>query len=541
MNFNNDNEVIDFVKKHAKPEQWVIKARDRHKELNALITGKGFLEVLINRIEGLENEQKAVARKKYSKDIRDVYNRIMSPRYNVFSAAGGSVNNNLKSNSLKEKLIESLANFKGQKSIKKYLSEEYFKLADVDPNGVMFLEYMEDKDIYPTYKSINDIRYYIANGQLLDVVMFEPKPRLIGGKIQGEEIRVVDAVNDYTIIKIGNTYTVNPDKTFKHPFGQVPGFVLSEKEDTGSKVRQSSIFPIEELMKDYARDKSVLTIYKFQHGFPKEWRYVNKCKTCNGTGKNGENVCKTCNGKGDPTVNDVTDMHVLRLPREGDPVIAPNVMGFISPDIATWNQLKESLKDNEETMESTSWGTKRVTNATNETATGRYIDVQPVMNRLSEYSHTAEWVHNLLAHLTENWVNGSPKENQEYHVAYGNRFIIESQDVLLEKYSDARTKGDNTTVLDKLLNEYLWSKYQNNIPELEKALKKKEVEPYVHLSSQETYNFFGSEEAYKKVLFVKFWDNANTDLTVEQLTKDFNTYVEENKLVINNNQTSTNE
>ena len=210
----------------------------------------------------------------------------MKKRQNVFDANGGSENTTISNKTIKEAFNNRLSNFKANKSLYKYLSENYFNLTDIDPNGVIMLEYKkveDDFDLYPSYKSIDDIRYYEEKGQLVDYIVFEP---VIEPKTSTKTWRFVDDSNDYTFLEIAGEFTVVPDKTFEHPFGKPPCIILSEWEKIGCKERLSAVHPVIELSKDYARDKSVLTIYKFQNGIPLHWRYGSfKCKPCHGTGK----------------------------------------------------------------------------------------------------------------------------------------------------------------------------------------------------------------------------------------------------------------
>ena len=522
MEFKDETEVINFIKKHQKAPQWVDAARKNHETLNALVTGKDFHKVLIKQIEKIESKDRAAARLKYSKDIRDMFDRVMQPRTNVFTASGGSVHNNIKNKAQKEKFIKSLAQFKGQKSIKKYLSEDFFRLGDTDPNGLMFLEYNADIDIFPTYKSINDIRYYSSDGQLLDVLLFEPDT-IVKAKASFIKWRVVDDKKDWTVIQSGTSYTVSEDATFEHPFGRVPGTILSDRQEMGSELRVSYLFPVVELSKDYARDKSILTIYKFQHGFPRHWRYVDQCRHCQGTGKTGQDdSCGNCGGTGSMRSNDVTDITTLEMPRDSDSaIITPNVEGFISPDLETWTQYNEDLTTNELLIDSTMWGTMRVKQGGSETATGRFIDVQPVKNKLDIFSDNVEWVDNQLSEWVENWVAGMPKEESEYHKSYGRNYIIESSDTLEEKYNKSRESGVNSTVLDKLLDEWILSVYQNNPILLNQMQKKRLVEPYIHLDITKVNEIFGAKEANTIVMFVDFWESADKNKTTEELSKEF--------------------
>lgn len=518
------------------PSKWVTDARENHKTLNALVLGIGFDKVLIEKIEKIESEARAKSRKKHSKDIRDMFHRVMQPRTSIFTASGGSVTNDISSKKNKEKFIGHLTHFKGQKSIKKYLSENFFRLEDTDPNGLIFLEYLGKEEIAPTYKSINDIRTYKSNGQLLEVLMFEPVmvKEKDGSASAHQEWRVVDDKKDYRFLENGGVFTLIKEKTFDHPFGKVPGTILSDIQVTGSELRASPLFFIEALAKDYARDKSIKTIYKFLHGFPRHWRYESKCRLCQGTGKDGTKICKVCNGKGNLRINDVTDITIIELPREDDPIITPDVEGFIAPDLDTWRQFNTDLRDAEDLIDSTMWGTARVKEGGGkETATGRFIDVQPVMNRLDNFTDNVEFTHNQLAGWVENWVNGSPVENSKFHITYGRNFIIESPAAVLEKYTEAREKGDNNTILDKLLDEYILSKYQSNPMMLENMQTKRIVEPYIHQSINEVFEIFGSTEANKIVLFVDFWEQVErNDKTPEELKKEFDTFFTTNNTIL---------
>lgn len=525
MVFKDEQEVFKYIRKHQTAHKWVDEARKNHKVLKALVFGKDFHEVLIRQIEKIESAARAEARKRYSKDIRDMFDRVMQPRTSIFSASGGSVESNISSKQNKTKFLKHLTHFKGQKSIKKYLSEVFFRLEDTDPNGLIFMEYFKDENIFPTYKSINDIRDYISNGQLLEVVLFEPKT--IVHKTRGTwiEWRVVDDKKDWRIKEQAGTFTVIEDLTFEHPFGKVPGIILSDHQKMGSELRISPLFPVEELSKDYARDKSIKTIYKFQHGFPRHWRYVKECRPCQGTGKNGTEQCLVCDGKGEIQRNDITDVQTIALPREDDPIITPNVEGFVAPDLATWERFNEDMRDMEDLIESTMWGTRRLREGGNETATGRFIDVQPVMNKLGIFTDNVEWVHNRLANWVLDWVNGKAQKEELFHITYGRRFIIESPDIILERYTESRIKGDNNTILDKQLDEYILSKYQTNPLLLEEMQKKRLVEPYIHQSIKEVNDIFGAAEADKIVLFVDFWETADISKSAEELKVDFEAFI----------------
>jgi hypothetical protein len=540
-----EQEAKDLVKEHSeKVEQWVKDARAQSKTLKALVNGDGFHEELIEHIEHLESQDRAEVRRKYSKDIRDLFHRVMGKRQNVFDANGGSEQINITSEKIKEEFEERLSNFKANKSLYTYLSENYFNLTDVDPNGIIMLEYKakeDDFDLYPSYKSIEDIRYYKHDGQVVDYLVFEPK---INKETTAKTWRFVDDKTDWTFLELSGTFTKVPNKTFEHPFGKVPAIILSEDCITGSEVRISPVNPILELSKDYARDKSVLTIYKFQKGNPIHWRYGDvKCKTCRGLGKVGDKTCTACDGKGQPKKQDVSDVYYIPIPKDDQPVLGDKIAGYSSPDLETWKQYKEDLRDAELLIEDTIWGTDKThqSKQNSETATGRYIDIQPISNTLNSDSDVAEYVYNTLANWVLNFVDRTKDKNEHlYNRSFGRRYIIESPDVLMEKYGEAKKNGDNNTILDKLLEELILSKYKSDPYMQNIMLKKSKVEPYLHLSTKEVYGYFGNIEANKKVLFQKFWQDADKEKTAEQLITEFEEYFNINNK-LKQNESSTKE
>jgi hypothetical protein len=545
-----DIEAITLIKELSKEglPDWVTTARKNSKIYEALINGENFSNVLIEQIEHIESPKKAVARRKYSKDIRDVFERVMKQRENVFQANGGSEKLILNNDNIRKIFETAQSNFKSNKSVFKYLSEEYFNLADIDPNGVMFLEYKinnTSKKVYPTYKSINDIYTYMPNGQKMEYIAFQPEEKILNDKTTVKYWRLVDDLNDRILTEIGEDVIIFSQ--FTHPFGEVPGLILSEKEKIGTNIRLSNIEKITELAKDLARDKSILTIYKFQKGYPIHWRYVTQCRTCQGAGRYGKtgNKCNSCEGHGYIKNTDVTDIVTLPIPDSDQPKIAPDIAGYVSPDFEAWRQYKEDIKDFETIMKDTIWGTNIYVSQNKnlqetETATGRYIDVQPIINTLNDYADTVEYMDNTICNWLLNFYDPVKNKFENIYVkTYGRRYIIENPDVILTKYQEAKKTSDSSTILDKLLEEFILSKYKNDSMMQNIMLKKKDIEPYVHLTFDQVGDKFGPDEAFKKELFNKFWSQCNQYDTVENLKKQFEQYVVENKIDFGKNNLNT--
>jgi hypothetical protein len=522
-----EDQIQKILKKNSKiTPSWIMEARDYRDTLFALIEGEDF-DKLLEKVEHIEGTKKAVARRKYARNVKDMFERLLRMTDNIYSATGGIKRYIGLSDSEKETLVKSLSNVRGGESLESWLENNWKQLYHLDPNGIIFLEYMEGLDPYPTYKSIKSIRNYLQNGQKLEWLLFEPVELEDGVK----EWRLVDDEKDYTIIQNGETFTIDEDDSFEHGFGKTPALVNSNINKIGYKnLRLSPVDKIIEIAKEYSRDLSIKTIYKFLQGFPKHWRYTAPCPDCHGTGKDGEDTCGTCNGTGETTRNDVTDEIRLAIPEADEVVLAPNVAGYITPDLETWDKFTEELQQLEDLMTLTHWGSIVNTEAV-QTATETVIDTQPTIQRLNKYSDVAE---NMEKQLTEMIANhlfpNKDKGEQVASINYGRNFIIEALSTVLERYQSSKTAGDNATILDRQYQEYLLSKYKSDPVGLKIAMLKSKVEPYIHYTAEQVAELMGAEEGQKKVLFDDFWKTVTDyDQDAEKLQNDFLTWFERQK------------
>lgn len=536
MVFKDDNEAIVYLKKHEKLSTDFKEMRDYSNTLKALVNGEDFIEELICKIENIESSLKAKARESYSRSIKDLFSRLFQPIDNIYYATGGVKDYDIKNDTIRNKYLKQIANIRDNKTLSEWVQTYAIQLYNTDPNGVIFLEYKTspELDVYPTYKSINKIKYYEAKGQLLEYIIFEPKI-----KDKKTYVRIVDDLVDRTFEKTGNDYVLVEDLTFPHPFGQVPAVICSNIQLAGEDEKLAPIDSIIEPAKEYARDQSFLTLYKVYKGNPLFWQYVQYCGECSGTGKSGEDKCANCNGKGKLTSkSDVTDVIELSIPEEKEsPMVAPNIAGFISPDIDVWTKYEETLKMLEEQIYKSHWGTSYGMNNVQglKTATEVTFDKQPLENQLNKYADFAEYVEWKLSEWILNLLDTTKTDKQESKVTInlGRRYIIESYDVLLERYEKSVLAEENSVVLDKLFAEYLGAKYRNNPIDLQINLLKARIEPYLHLPLSNVNTIFGNVEAQRKVLFHDWW-NSLKDFSKEDsvLINDFNIWFEQNKKTI---------
>ena len=117
MIFKEEQQIFNYIRDNQKLSKWVSDAREYHKRLLALIDGEGFNELLINQIEHIEGSQKAIARKKYARSIKDFYERLLRLTDNIYSSTGGVKRFENLTTSQIEELQEHLANVKGGQTL----------------------------------------------------------------------------------------------------------------------------------------------------------------------------------------------------------------------------------------------------------------------------------------------------------------------------------------------------------------------------------------------------------------------------------------
>lgn len=533
-----DEQALELIKNNQAVNPKLDSMRENSSMLYALVEGDMFKEKLIDQIEFIEGSDKSIARKKYSRDIQDFFERLFQPLENIWYATGGNKVYDIEDQDIKKEFLHTISNIKDSNTLSHWIQNTGINLSHVDPNGIMFMEYTSTpkKEVYPTYKSINDIRHYEKRGQLLEYIIFEPTQ----AEFLGQDVklwRIVDDETDRTFVELGQDLILSDEMSFPHPFGEVPALLNSNIVKTGMDYRLSPITPILGLSKEYARDQSIKTIYKFTQGFPIHWRYVTECDDCKGRGKDEKgDKCSFCDGRGYLTKGDVTDVVTLPVPTADQATIAPDIAGHIKPDNETWNQYTAELATLERIATLTFWGTPLNSIETfggRKTTTEVLFNKQPIENRLNKYADYSEFIEWKMSEWILNFIDKQKERNENNIVInYGRDYVIEPSDTILKRYEEAKGKQENDVIMDELFRQYLQATYRTNPIELAKNLVKSEIEPYLHQTLKDIFDVFGSEEAQRKILFSKWWGTlikSDYIKTKEQLSSEYDIWFDKNK------------
>jgi hypothetical protein len=524
LDFNKIKETI----KAGTPD-WVSIARKYSKKLEVHINGIGTAEYL-SQVTGYENDRQYRLREKYATSNKFVFENLLRPVDKVFSANGGSKLLNTKTEQSNKILSEKLSNLVEGYPVRKWIEQVQSNKYYTDPSGVCFFEW-EGVETYPTFKNINSIRNYESDGRQIEWILFEPEKRIDakGVELPGDFYRFVDDEKDYLIYVVDEHFTIIEDETFDNPWGYVPAFTNSNISDSTLSYHISPIDSVIELADHYLRTNSVKNIYEFLHGYPIFWAYVEPCRTCDGTGLYDGKTCHTCNGDGHTFTKDVSDIIKLKPPRTTDePQLAPDVAGYVQPDLDVWREQREELDWLWGLMHFSMWGTAQQDQAENETATAAFIDVQPVNDRLNKFADAFEQTEKLVTdilgdfYLLENY-NGAS-------INYGRRFLVEPPDIIWKKYITAKKDGAPKVSLDYLLTQYYQSEFKDDVEGLITAQKGIKIEPFIHSTSAEI-NLLPvmNEDKLAKFYFNEFWRSLKQQdiilKDVEVLKAEFETYL----------------
>lgn len=535
-------EIVELIESNNEPKKWVSKARIYSETLQALIDGKGFKKQLI-QVDHVESDRKILSRQKYTFSTKDLSTRAKSNIKALWSAQGGSkIYAHLTDQRERDTLIEAITNIRGGQSLEQWNEAHWINIYHTDPSGVTVMEYDVEKKIkpYPVYHSINTIRDYESNGINVEWILFEPIEIKLENGDTIKKWRFIDDLFDWSIIEKtkeqDSHYQLDEDNTFENPFQQPPVLINSNIVDSSTGDRLSPFDPIIELLKEFLRDKSIKTQFKFLQGFPLFWRYVQYCSECTGTGvqlddNNVEIKCSGCDGDKIVGRRDVTDVIELPIPTEDAPTLT-TLGGWMNPDPEILNSFNEELKLLEETIIITLWGVL-LEQGTQVTATEKIIDLDSIIKKLNEYSHAAEQMEKNQTGWIDLYLNPTRKRaDQKISISLGRNYSLLPSSTILDIYEKAKVQQDNVIILDDLFQQYILARYKNDPVNHELAVLKSQVEPYLHFTLSQI-TMLGSDEVQKKIMFQDFWNQADiVNKNADKLKEEYKTWLSSNKVVI---------
>jgi len=517
-------------------KKYVQEIKDYTWKLTMHMTGKGLKEA-IKQFDYYESPRLLILRQQYSPPNTDFFARLHRPVDKIFSAKGGSVNYILP-DSQKQEFIADLQNVKNGYSLRRWMETFWMPALFYDPMGIVLME-VDDNRCYPTYKSAECVHDMPKpKGRHFEYIIFNVDRKgkdILGGTNNSfgsgsGYYRVIDDESDRLIKWDGGAATVVEEESYKNYFDKVPASTVGNLWDSIHQRFASPDDAVIPIADQHLRSRSVLVMFELHHGFPLNWQYASACPTCNGTTKLAGDPCPSCNGTGKDSKKDVSKMILLPFPSSKDQPVIDKPGGSVDAPIDSWQEMKLTIEQQYKEAHYCSWGTHQSEDSTHETATGRFIDVQPVNDKLSKISDAAEWMEMWITDMMGKFYY--PETYGGAEINLGRRYLIETPDAISKKLQDAIGKKMSYSYLKNMYFQWVDSEYSGDEMMRLKLTLEFKLDPAPFMSINEAKDAFISTRDYQRKLYYGEWletlpDNWFIMYKFEALKAQFDTWVDE--------------
>lgn len=542
------NEIVKLIDSGVSPK--IKLARTQAKKINMHITGRKVASFL-EKLDDYENDAQKALRTKLIKSNRSLFSFILRPADKIFTAKGGSINYNLPQQAI-DTLKESISSIADGIDIKKYLKKVVKQHYFIDPNAILFIDIDKYGKLETHVITTDKILWYENKGNSVKAIIFEGYKKDEDNKKIDEKdttelqahsrndkiyYRVLDEVSDRIYIKEGSEIYEDTSSRLSNYFKFVPATILGDEKNPNEDIFDSFIGDIVEDADRMLRLVSTTNIHDLSHLYPRYWSYEQACVRCGGEGqvvKDEEadppvySTCTSCGGDGVKRRTNPSDETIIPIPQDGEPVITPHINGFSSPDLQTAKFYYELIESSKEGMFKSIWGTSHEHSGKRETATGRWLDKQPVQDRLRDMSDTFARYHKF---MLDCYIKVLRRDvGYQSSVSYGNRYILETPYELLDKYKEASREKVSEVVQLDLRDRYLEAEYQTDSLELVKRKKLSKIEPFPTMRPSEVTGLNLPDQEVLKKLYFSTWASTLSDAEIllkkeSQLIKSLDDYV----------------
>lgn len=547
--------ITDIELKYNKPDPRIKWAREYNDTMLLHVHGIGLSSAL-SKINHYENDFQKEARDLFAYSNKHTTARLLAPAKNIFSAKGGTFDYNTINSEGKEDLRAYLSDVYNGYSLSMYMSRIVFDKFITDPNGI--IQVIKAGESYKLdYVSIKSIRNYEQSGIYLNWIVFEPYETGVSdeeGKlhpfIEGlpnkiakkyERFMAVDEVNVYEYIVRDKKFT--EVSRIPHNQKRVPAILCSDIENPINGWKMSIIDNQIELLRKVMDDNSVLNIVEKFHNFPVPWAIVDDCPTCHGMGvimskKNGDGVhgeditCPVCGGDGSRKRKDPTDTYLIRVADDQSSQLREPA-GYITLPTEPWELMVASIDRTIDTIINSHWGSSmeygKIDGNQYATATGRWLDVQPVTNKLNEYSDSIEFIHAELCKMLGQSYMPETFKGAEIH--YGRNYLLETTSQLLKTYNEINQYGENLWMLDIVSTKWLETEYKDNETMLAYYGRLSALDPLPHNGLDEVLKT-GIPDAINRKLFLNDYKHSRSvdqiiKMSVSEVIEDYRNFINE--------------
>jgi len=515
-----DNQIKQFVLFPYSADK-IAKATVINRKLDAHINGyevESYLEI----IDKYESPDDLALRKKLVTSNRSLCSDIYKPIEKIYSARGGGVDYQIEA-SKEQEFKDKLKNVAKGQSVRGWVRSQWQPRYMTDPFGVILFE-TKSNETYPTYKSIKVIHDIQFDGQEVEYLILK-KEATKQQKSDGYTVyRFIDDTRDIIVFKKGDVVTVDTveSESFETVYEKIPAIVISDIEDPITEIPKSRAEDVVEVLDDVLIDCSIKNVFKKKHGFPLWWAYLPDCPVCGGEKEIDGVKCTSCKGTGKDINKNVSTVWGLEQPGKDDQKITPDLSGYVVPPEFTLPQMWEAEDRFRKKLWYTTWGSHLQDSTGTETATGIFLNIQPVYDTLFYYSSAAEKIEKFITDRIGEFYYNTEGTNlyKGSTIKYGRRYLVESPKDILNEYNLNREKGSSDVLLNYLIAQYYYSMFKNDETELQKYIILMNFEPFIHLTvSQVTGLPLGDKEKKRKIFFNEWVRTLTTNEIIDSKDK----------------------
>lgn len=503
------------------------------------ISGENFEDTL-KKIEGYESDAHNDIKKKHAQPTtKRIFEQILNQYKKVFRAQGFSRNYKFVDNNERfiQDFVNYLQNVNSGLSMWDMMQVVWLKAVFEESNGVFMVNLPAEAsdglpEPYPTFVPLSNIHDMVVNGLTIEYIIFVSdiiiKDRN-GNDKRVKKYRVIDDAFDYNFIKDGDSVELAQvprlnddtgevemvDDIIENPWGYVPCIQPSTRYATldNDTLKLNHVDQVIPNADNYLSISNSHTISVKLHQHPIFYSLPVTCPTCNGAGqyrKEDELIeCTGCNSEGLVPFyrKDVSQGITLPEPDETSSGKAEAPCGYVTPDLESIQDQREEMRFEENSIEKGALGVEGIllNKSKRETATGKEIDMQPLLDKLSGFSANGEIVEKFLVNAMGD-VRYTTSRYLGSEINWGRKYFVRTEQMIEEEYGNAKKAGLPVSALKELLEELYFTKFDNNPKALTRSLLLLELEPFPTYTLKEVVEL----------------DLANeVDMTIKQYFADF--------------------
>lgn len=495
------NEKIQELMKTPSNGDAVTKGALLQKQHKLHVTGEGYKDAL-KQVEGYEGKNDFNIRNQVAKPATIQITSIILDNLNRWITAQGTVKKvDFKDPDRNKKFGEVLSQVWRGDSFDNFITTFYKEAIYTEFNGFAIVtkpkiidrEWMERDGVIVKRKegNLNPYIIFVTITDIYDFYITGEKVEYLIIKIGDKSYRLIDDEKDIVFDWDGDKIELMG--AIPNELGYVPARRISSIKDNilSSQVSTTPIGHIIPALDRYFSCDADLRMQFIRHNYPKLAIVVKDCTICNGTGKCGkENEdgvfdlntqvrCTTCDGSG--KVIPISRDGVIGLPeyiRSDDSAYPGAPASYITPDTESLKLASDDLLAQRQNIIYSGTGDKNLISESLNTATENLINSRSLEDRIKEITQMVEAFETFLKKAIKELHNDF-KSIEDYMIVvrYGKRISIKNEDELLQEMKSSKEAGMPTSYIAALHKDLIYSKYKNNVQELDRQILLADIEP----------------------------------------------------------------